>query len=292
MMKIVLGLSFFFAFSWGATLLNQNIYERDNRIDLMLSFDSVYEGKISRAQIEDTMVVTLWDATAETYYTNELNHPLIQKIEILRSEPNQMSIYFFPNSQVDIIAARTGDGYGLRLRIVEKETTSQIAPQDDKELSLVQSEPQQTPKLAIQTKENLELSTGYIATVSILVLLAIMLLVLKKKISSSKDSWLLPAAFRSSKKLHNINVKFQKVLDAKNKVVLLEYGGREYLTLIGNSNILLDTFEEGNVVNDDGFEKVFRQNQEKLNEYLKIGHNEVEDKDGIYNFRKNAERVE
>jgi len=291
MIKIILGLSLFFALSFGATLLNQNIYERDNRIDLMLSFDSVYEGKISRAQIEDTIVVTLWDATAETSFANELNHPLMQKIEILRSEPNQMSIYFFPNSKVDIIAARTADGYGLRLRIVEKEATSQTAPQDDRGLLFVQNESEQTPKLAIQTKENFELSTGYIATVSALFLLAIVLFVLKKKISSSKDSWLLPAAFKG-KKPHTINVKFQKALDVKNRVVLLEYEGREYLTLIGNSNILLDTFEEGNVVNDDGFEKIFRQNQEKLNEYLKIGHNELEDENGTDSFRKNAERVE
>jgi len=291
MVKTILSLSLFFAFSFGATLLNQNIYERENRIDLMLSFDSVYEGRISRSQIEDVIVVTLWDATVKSTFSKELNHPLIQKIEILNLEPNQISIYFFPNSQVNIIAARTGDSYGLRLRIIEKEATSQGAPQDDKEFSFVQNESEQTPKLAIQTKEDLELSTGYIVTVSALFLLALALFLLKRKISTSKDSWLLPAAFKG-KKPHTINVKFQKALDVKNRVVLLEYGGREYLTIIGNSNILLDTFEEGKVVTNDDFDKIFRQNQERLNEYLKIGHNEVEDKDGIYNFRKNAERVE
>jgi len=291
MIKIILSLSLFFASSFGATLLNQNLYERENRIDLMLSFDSVYEGRISRSQIEDMIVVTLWDATVKTTFSKELNHPLMQKIEIFDLEPNQISIYFFSNSQVNIIAARTADGYGLRLRIVEKEETSQIAPQDDKEFLLVQNESEQTPKLAIQTKENLELSTGYIVTVSALFLLALVLLVLKKKLSSSKDSWLLPAAFKG-KKPHTINVKFQKALDVKNRVVLLEYGGKEYLILIGNSNILLDTFEDGNVVNDDSFEKIFRQNQEKLNEYLKIGHNELKDENGTDSFRKNAERVE
>lgn len=291
MVRFFVVVSLFASLCFSATLLNQNIYERDNRIDLMLSFDSVYEGKISRALIDETMVLTLWDATAETSYTNELNHPLMQKIEILRSEPNQMSIYFFPNEAVEILAARTGDSYGLRLRIVPKQTQPAKAVEDDRRLSLVPDAPQQAPRLAIETKENLELSTGYIVTVSALVLIAVLLFLFKRKMSNSKDSWLLPSAFGGGKKPHNLNVKFQKVLDAKNKVVLLEYEGREYLTLIGNSNILLDTFEQGKIVSDDGFEKVFRQNKEKLNEYLKIGHNDMEDENSADSFRKNAERV-
>jgi hypothetical protein len=41
MMKYII-LIFFSINLYAATLLNQNIYERDGRIDLMLSFDSVY----------------------------------------------------------------------------------------------------------------------------------------------------------------------------------------------------------------------------------------------------------
>ena len=290
MVKIFLVVSFIVSFSFGATLLNQNIYERDNRIDLMLSFDSVYSGRISRAVVDDAMVLTLWDAMAEVSYTTQINHPMLQKIEIPRSDTNQIAIYFYPNAEVDIIAARTGDSYGLRLRVVEKEIAVSEPVVNDRALTLTQAgQAEQAPRLAIETKENLELSTSYIVTVSVLVLIAVLLFLFKRKFANSKDSWLLPSAFSNAKKTHNLNIKYQKVLDAKNKVVLLEYEGREYLTLIGNSNILLDTYERGKVVSDDGFEKVFQQNREKLNDYLKIGHSEEEDMSN--NFRKNAERV-
>ena len=275
---------------YGATLLNQNIYERDERVDLMLSFDSVFEGKIAKANFGNAIVITLTNATAEKRYTNELNHPLVKKIEIIRAQDdNQLLINFYPSQSIDVIAAKTGDSYGLRLRVVQS-----VAPQKESKAVVtkdgpIQNTQNETPVLGFETKEELEISTSYILTVGALVIVAIVMMIIKRKVSSTKDSWLLPSNFGGGKKQKGVNVKFQKPIDSKNKIVLIEFEGREYLTLVGGSNVLLDSFENGKVVSEDGFEQVFEQNREKLNEYLKLEHSqEVSNAD---RFRQNAERV-
>jgi hypothetical protein len=287
MMKYFL-LIFFSINLYAATLLNQNIYERDGRIDLMLSFDSVYEGKISKTTVDNVVVVTLSGATAENRYVNEINHPLVQKIEILKGEGDkQILVNFYPLKNVDIVAAKTGDSYGLRLRVTQtplatKPTQAQT-PQTQAQTTVEQ------PRLGFETKEELQISNSYIYTVVGLGIVAILLFFLKRKVATGKESWLLPMGASTAKKGKKLSIKFQKVIDNKNKVVLIDYEGREYLTLVGNSNILLDTFENGEVVTDDSFENVFQQNKEKLNEYLKLGHRQ--EKTQSDKFRENAERV-
>ncbi len=257
-----------------ATLLNQNVYERENRVDLMLSFDSTFEGKISQDVNENRTLITLTDAVAEKGYTKEMSHPFVEKIQINRSKLDVLKVYFYTKGKTDIVAAKTSDGYGLRLRVV-REQSATAAPQEDT----------QQPVLGFETKEELQISTSYIVTVAVLLAIALILFIIKRKVSSGGgDNWLMPQGGKGVKQ-PNFKVKFQKVIDTKNKLVLLEFGGREYLTVIGNTNILLDTFENGSVVSKDKFEQVFEENREKLNEYFKLEHQEQD------SFKTNAEKV-
>jgi flagellar biogenesis protein FliO len=77
----------------------------------------------------------------------------------------------------------------------------------------------------------------YFIMLAILIILAIILWIIKKK--SPK----LPV-----KKDISMGVLIQKPIDAKNKIVLYEFNKRKYLLLIGNTNILLDVFDE-NMIN-------------------------------------------
>lgn len=52
MFKFLVTLLFFIASSFATELKTYNIYERDNRVDLMLSFDSPYSGDITQIENE------------------------------------------------------------------------------------------------------------------------------------------------------------------------------------------------------------------------------------------------
>lgn len=276
-----------------ATLLNQNLYERENRVDLMLSFDSTFDGRVSKTRFDNTVIVTLSNAMAENSFAQELHHEFLQKVNIERSMSDQILVTFTSDKAIDILAARTGDGYGLRLRAVAAQDPIPPvhAAVETTEVTDQEFAPQQEPTLAIETRDNLELSTSYIVTVSVLVAIAIVLFIIKRKVTTGKDNWLMPSGFSSSKP-KKFDIKFQKVLDSKNKLVLMRYEDREYLTIIGNSNILLDTFENGKIASKDGFEEVFEKNKERLNDYLKIPHEDDKRSESGYNsFKANAERV-
>jgi hypothetical protein len=275
MIRTIVFTALFGIYACAATLLNQNVYERENRVDLMLSFDSTFEGKISRDIKENRTLITLTDAVAEKRYVKELSHPFVEKIQINRSKLDVLKVYFYTKGKTDIIAAKTGDGYGLRLRVVPGQSAAAAQPQAT----------QTQPVLGFETKEELQISTSYIVTIIALVAIALILFILKRKVASgSGDNWLMPQG-KKAEKQPNFKVKFQKVIDTKNKLVLLEFGGREYLTVIGNTNVLLDTFENGSVVSKDKFEQVFEENREKLNEYFKLEHQEQD------SFKANAEKV-
>jgi hypothetical protein len=53
-------------------------------------------------------------------------------------------------------------------------------------------------------------------------------------------------------------------------VVLFEYGDIKYLVMTGNTNVLLEKFQHGEVKDNSDFEKVFEENRRRLDEYLKL----------------------
>ncbi|MGM0622918.1 MAG: hypothetical protein ACQESH_02750 [Campylobacterota bacterium] len=278
----------------GVTLLNQNLYERDNRVDLMLSFDSEFEGRVSQQSHQNGVAIILSDVVLEAPYQNELNHPFLQSIAITQVGENSVSLRFVSQSGIDVLAAKTSDGYGLRLRVVSPQppVTKQTKPSGQKDAPAQQNPSptqEQEDTITLGKEGGVELTPSYIITVSVLLVIAVALFIVKRKLNGAKESWLIPKGFNTQKKKQNLNIKFQKVLDSKNKVVLMEFEGREYLTLIGNSNILLDSFADGEVVSKDGFEEVFERNKQQLNDYFKLSHEDSEaSKDS---FKANAERV-
>ena len=62
----------------------------------------------------------------------------------------------------------------------------------------------------------------------------------------------------------------KKTLDNQNSVVLFEYGNIKYLVMTGNTNVLLEKFQNGEVKDTNDFEKVFEENRRRLDDYLKL----------------------
>ncbi len=276
-MKSIVILLFLISFVNGANLLTHNVYDRSDRVDIMLSFDSPYEGKISQKRGANITTLTLSDLTYDKLIKKSVNSDILQAITI---EPNKDStnVILKSRNSIGVIASKTVDGFGLRIRT--KPTTK--APQ-------VQRLDTKTP---INTKPSEDLVNGrYLSVIILLSVMIIFMFWVKKRVikkgeqAKSKKSWLFKADDKNISS-GEVNILHQKSIDSNNSVVLLEFENKKYLVMTGNSNLLLEKFSQGDIKDDSDFEKAFEDNRKKLDEYLRIQKNEETQDD----YRSKLER--
>jgi flagellar biogenesis protein FliO len=233
-------------FLFAANLININFFPHKNNVDVLFSLDEKYRGK----------VVKLGDN--EYYLTNIFSTKIVNKSfdnEFLKSVEispykDGIKIKIHPKDKIKTQFALTPEGYGIRFRI-----SGVGKPKKEEEVKTLLT---QNPAKGVDL-------TAYFIGLAILIILAIILFLLKKKMP----------------KLPSKNVKMavlmQKPIDAKNKIVLFEFNKRKYLMVIGNTNMLLDIFDE---------DMAHISTPKEFDEFLKV------DKiDEIKNYIKNAEEL-
>ncbi|MFT7861188.1 MAG: hypothetical protein ABXS93_09720, partial [Sulfurimonas sp.] len=173
-----------------------------------------------------------------------------------------------------LIASKTSDGYGLRLRFTQQSAAKQSTTTSSSENS--------SPLSGLPTKQGGDLSTSYYIVVAILIIGIIILFYLKNKIQAkqpkqpkqTKNSWLFkegenaqgaPATDTNS---NEIAIRFQKSLDQNNSVVMLDFLNQSYLVLIGNGNILLDKFIDNKPSTQQEFESILQERHSELEQFL------------------------
>ena len=269
-MKKILIFLLLISFANSANLLTHNIYERSDRVDVMLSFDSPYEGKISQKRGANITTLTLSDLTYDKLIEKNINSVILQAITI---EPNKDSINVILKSKnsIAVIASKTIDGFGLRIRTKPITNTTQ---------KQVRSTTQSSKTTPLSTKPSEDLVDGrYLSVIFLLSIMVIFMFWIKKRVTKksaqvkTKKSWLFK---ENNKNLPSgeVSVLHQKQIDNTNSVVLLEFENRKYLVMTGSSNVLLEKFSKDDIKNDNDFEKAFEDNRKKLDEYLKIQQEE------------------
>lgn len=254
---------------FGSTLLTYNIYERDDRVDVMLSFDAPYEGQIFQKKGTNIISLTLLELNYDNVIEKSINSNIIQELNI---EPTEHGILVTLKSTnpIAVYASKTIDGFGLRIR------SKLMAPPIEVSPSLV------APKAptAIQTNQNQFslVDERYMMVIGVMMLLLIFLFWLKRKVQKqsinlnrrkNRSSWL----FKDSVSSDDFQIVSQKALDAQNRVVLISFQGNQYLAITGSTNLLLDRFGQKGVKSDDEFQAIFEQNRQKLDNYLKLQQN-------------------
>ena len=251
--------------AFSANLLTYNVYERSDRIDVMLSFDSPHEGSISKKSDPTSITLTISDLHYDKMVEKSINSPIIQDLVII-PEGNNLKVSLKSDKKISVVASKTVDGFGLRIRgsILQASAT---AP---------------TP---VATPATTEAATGpsaidfidtrYIIVMVVLLVLVFIMLWVRKRVqmmprksaSGNGKSWL----FNPKTGLpQEVNLLHKKPLDTNNSVVLFEYGDIKYLVMTGNTNVLLEKFQNGEVKDNSDFEKVFEDNRRRLDEYLKL----------------------
>ncbi|WP_169783848.1 excinuclease ABC subunit A [Campylobacter curvus] len=265
---------------FASNLLTYNIYERTDRVDIMLSFDAPYEGNIFQKREKNTTSLILNSLSYEQSVNKNINSKIVQELDI---EPKQNSLILNLKSQDAIIvnASKTTDGFGLRIRVSPKNTASQVANMPQASAKI------EPPTQALQSEPEPIVDARYFIVLGVLLALLIFLFVFKKiMVSKSEFSGFANAKNsepNSTKSINwllknqnnDVNVIYEKPLDRVNKLMLLSYENRRYLVLVGSSNVMLDSFGEEKIQNEQDFTAFFEENKKKLGAFLQERQNSL-----------------
>lgn len=296
-MRIFAALLLFFAVLWGSNLSTYNIYERSDRVDIMLSFDAPYSGTILQERKDGAITLLFKDLQNDQSIEKSVNSNILQEL-LFEPKGQNLALVIKSAAEVSVSASKTTDGFGLRVRVtpqaaINSPATTAISSQETKEniteasnLSGEQngsnlSASAQSPGLNLAPKSgDVNFMTQsmsdmvdyrYYSVLGVLALLLLVLLFVKTKLKNKqnafktkqKNDW-----FEKVKKDEEVEIIYEKPLDGVNKVVLFQHFDRRYLVLTGASNVLLDKFGEEKMTSEQDFQSFFEENQKKLNAYI------------------------
>ncbi len=269
---------------YASKILSYNIYDRTDRVDVMITFDTPYDGIIRQSKSNSKIIIKLEDSIIESSKRKNLSSQYISSLSITPMSGYTQIEASIPESTI-FRASKTSDSYGLRLRFsqaVAKKQTTQPNPLTSN-----------NPTTELPTKKTSDMSQSYYIVVAILIIGIGILLFLKKKISltptqikdNNKSSWLFKETTdpdTNTKEVQpqsneNVSIRFQKSLNEQNSVVMLDFAQQSYLVLMGNSNILLDKFTDNKPITQDDFESILQNRHQELENFLNGDGNKVED---------------
>lgn len=257
-------------------ILSYNVYDRTDRADIMMTFDTPFNGVVKQYRSKTKIVLKLENVTIESTKSKTVSSKFLQKFSIVPLHNAIQITATVPSSDIKISASKTIDSYGLRLRFstkspVIRKATSQV----------------QTPLSNLPTKKGDDLSKSYYIVIAILIIGIFILFYIKNKITpktntpkkTKKGSWLFEANKKdleptkeikknNEAKVNSVEIRFQKAINSENSIVMLDFGVQSYLVLMGKSNILLDKFTDEKPTSQQEFEEILQSRHEELDTFL------------------------
>ncbi len=293
MIKFLLLLSIPFLLS-ASKILSYNIYDRTDRVDVMITFDTPYNGVIKQSNSNSIITIKLENASIESSKIKQLSSKYIRSITITPMEEYTQIVAEIPPS-VALQASKTSDSYGLRLRFAAQEILQQTNVEQRSEVS-------KDEFASLPTKKGDDLSQSYYIVVSILILGIGILFYIKKRVAlpqtkQKQASWLFQEnsseeeekkEFTAPISQSNVTIRFQKALNSDNSVVMLDYGEQSYLVLMGKSNILLDKFSDNKPTNQSEFETILQNRHKELDNFL---NNDDDYKESLRIYKEKAASI-
>ena len=274
-------------------ILSYNVYDRTDRVDVMITFDTPYEGKIKQNTTPSKITIKLEDTSIESTKTKKLSSKFLHSLNIVPLSGYTQIVAQVPSS-TKLKASKTSDSYGLRLRFTNI-VSSKNNSSSTKETKLF-STPKASSSSKLPTKQTEDISQSYYIVIAILLIGIALLFVLKNKINTTNkpgksNSWLFKVAQDAKNNAQDdVSIRFQKNIDEKNSVVMLDFIGQSYLVLMGTNNILLDKFTDNKPVTQDDFDTILQNRHQELDEFLKEGETKIE-KDPMQIYKEKAANI-
>ncbi len=216
----------------------------------MLTFNEPYPGKISKSQTKGSMILALKGVNfPKKKVEKKVDSAFIDSLTIASLE-DKILIELKSKTKIVVNASKTIDNTGLRIRI-EKES----AKKTDNE-ALMPIPQKSSPQI-----QNYDFGSSFLKILLTLALLIAFLWILKKWLQKKSSGWL----FGEQNKEQKIKILMQRAIDMRNRVVLISFEDKKYLLLLGENNLLLDTFTDDN---EAAFESLLQKNSKKLGDFL------------------------
>ena len=256
-----------------SNILSYNIYDRTDRADVMITFDTPYTGKIKQSITASKIIIKLENAKIESAKFKQVSSKFLQSLNISPMAGYTQIVATVPAS-VKLRASKTADAYGLRLRF-----TNIIASKNKQHTSASQNSLSNLP-----TKQALNIPNSYYIVITILIVSVLILFYIKTKVTPKQtkqqiNKW----SFKQNNlqqedtpplndnfNNQNVSIRFQKNIDGQNSVVMLDFLNQSYLVLMGNSNILLDKFTDNVPTTQEGFEQILQSRHKELDDFIQI----------------------
>jgi len=227
----------FIVFANASNVLNISYFSSTNKMDILFSLDTPFKGKIVSLSRNSYKITNI--------NLDRIEHKKFKKLDIVISplDTNSINLKLNYNKTLNVQASITAKGYGLRIRILGLKTENQkTSTQNINSNNLSQVE-----------KSGSFNYFNYIMVILILVFLILVLLYVKKKTLEK-----LPTSLKQD----NYKVLYQKMIDPKNRILMIELFNKRYLLLLGNNNnILLDNFSENNSKTQEELEDISSQSE-------------------------------
>lgn len=260
---------------WGSKILSYNVYDRHERVDVMLTFDTPYEGVLRQNQRGGVITIKLEEASIDTPLNKNINSTYLQNITITPIG-DQIQITAKVSNNVILQASKTSDSYGLRLRFSTPAPVSLASKNTAEKVS------------GLPTKNGSEFEQSYYVVIGILVIGIGILFWLKQNIATRataihaapKTPWSFNTSTKktvptptpiSSIEGGGVQIRFQKSLDPIHSVAMLDFGTQSYLVLLGNNTILLDKFQDNIPITQNEFETLLRSKHQELDGFFQLG---------------------
>ncbi|MDD5051393.1 MAG: hypothetical protein PHO27_01530 [Sulfuricurvum sp.] len=278
-MKIILAILLIPVFLWGSKILSYNVYDRNDRVDVMLTFDTPYEGVLRQNRQENTVVIKLEGATIDAPKIKSINSKYLNKITIA-PQGEQIEIVAKISNDVMMQASKTSDSYGLRLRFMNQtvSNSTETSPVDETALT------------GLPTKSGSEFEQSYYVVIAILLIGIAILFWLKQNIAKRAETihnepkapWLfnkkssaetqenMTIPIKTTSDTGGVHIRFQKTLDNTNTVAMLDYGTMSYLVILGNNTLLLDKFQDNVPITQNEFETLLQSKHRELDGYFQL----------------------
>jgi hypothetical protein len=213
----------------------------DGGLDLTLFLDSVFDGKISQTREDSQLVLTIDNLQAPAPYVFAPKQGDL--VSTLRVSPRdrQTIVRISPKTQIIADAKTIGDDKTLLIRLTA-------------DPDAIKSDP----------LEGLQLSRSYMMAAIFTASLMLLWIITRLLRGGGRGSWLM-----GRNKEETISIAWQKPIDGKNRFVLARFRDKEFLLLIGQTNLLLDSIGEKRTIDDNAFDALLRANSVKLSDYLK-----------------------
>ena len=94
-------------------ILSYNVYDRTERVDVMITFDTPYDGSIKQSITNNKIIIKLENSEIESSKSKKLTSKYLQKLTITQMSGYTQIVATVPSS-TKLKASKTSDAYGLR----------------------------------------------------------------------------------------------------------------------------------------------------------------------------------